>query len=162
MEFESAVAEAERQSASESMPEDDHCVLGEGHFKDTFVRNIVSGLISLQELERLPISTVDKILDEMKTVMSLTCEYSKDSILALLKEKCVNVEIQVLIVNQLQNNIFMSSVEAIDSSYKRRQYVMNHFPYVKPVTTDLGMNSHHKRKSYQYVPVFITIHAKVK
>lgn len=138
------------------------CMFNDTEDNNSYLKNLVHSLIRLQEFERLPLSTIDKIVDELKVSTCHAFEHAKSSVLTLLKNSGVNDETQKMVAYQLENNIFKSSVGAVDTVYKRKQYLTSHFPFVKPISINIGVNSKHKQRYYQYVPVLQTLKCMLK
>ena len=129
---------------------------------DTFQSTLFQSLMRLQELEHLPVSTLNTILDDMTCTVSQTLENSKAAVLSVLKENGVNEEIQTQVAEKMTGNIFQSVVSVMDTPYKRKKYLINKFDYVKPITISFGLNSKHKERQYQYVPILEVLKCMLK
>lgn len=133
-----------------------------GKFEEQFTYGIAQSLLKLQEVEYLPVSTLGKVVEEMKINVALTMDFTKASVLSILRNGGVNECIQESVAQNSVNNIFISAVSIIDTPYKRNLCFEKQCPMDKPVAIGLGKNSQHKTRTCQYVPVMESLKNMLK
>ena len=105
----------------------------------------------------IPYSTVNDIVREIFS------SYEKGATVTRIQVKKILVEegISPIIINRAMealdsNNPFEKAKEELLSEYKRKRYIEESFPYVKPVSVRLSMKNE-KAVCYQYVPIKQTL-----
>jgi hypothetical protein len=113
-------------------------------FEQNFMKGFSQMLLKIQESLHLPVSTVSIIVDEMKTIVHQSMEYTKEKVLSLLDCNNINEELKQKITAEFTSNIFSTSVNKFSTPYRRQQFVERNYQYVRPLTISLGLNAKHK------------------
>ena len=122
-------------------------------FEQNYMKGFSQMLLKIQESLHLPVSTVSIIVDEMKTIVHQSMEYTKEKVLSLLDCNNINEELKQKITAEFTSNIFSTSVNKFSTPYRRQQFVERNYQYVRPLTISLGLNAKHRLREYQYIPV---------
>ena len=92
-------------------------------FEQNFMKGFSQMLLKIQESLHLPVSTVSIIVDEMKTIVHQSMEYTKEKVLSLLDCNNFNEELKQKITAEFTSNIFSTSVNKFSTPYRRQQFV---------------------------------------
>ena len=75
-------------------------------FEQNFMKGFSQMLLKIQESLHLPVSTVSIIVDEMKTIVHQSMEYTKEKVLSLLDCNNINEKLKQKITAEFTSNIF--------------------------------------------------------
>ena len=96
-------------------------------FEQNFMKGFSQMLLKIQESLHLPVSTVSIIVDEMKTIVHQSMEYTKEKVLSLLDCNNINEELKQKITAEFTSNIFSTSVNKFSTPYRRQQFVERNY-----------------------------------
>ena len=136
------------------------------NLSNIFVRNLALFYLKLNAQYHVPSSTVQKIIQEMQAMHSISQNYLKDHIRSTLKEFSVGEEV----IDQISRNFVLNDIfdavhgdkGLLSTEFRRKQYFKKNFRYVAPVTMYLGFYKNGTKRHFEYVPIIETIQQLLK
>ena len=124
---------------------------------DVFTKSLAICFNTWMNISGIPYSTVNDIVREIFSSYEKGAKVTRIQVQKIL----VDEGISPIIINRAMealdsNNPFEKAKEELMSEYKRKQYIEESFPYVKPVSVRLSMKNE-KAVCYQYVPIKQTL-----
>ncbi|CAB3983976.1 hypothetical protein BSL78_01180 [Paramuricea clavata] len=116
----------------------------ESDISDLFVKNLALFYLKLNAKYHVPSSTVQKVIEEMQSMHSISQNLLKHRIKRKLTEFSVEKEVVDEVVQDFISNDIYNSVHCekgiLSTNFRRKQFFKDNFRYVEPVTINLGFD----------------------
>ena len=118
-----------------------------------FMRSLAVCINTWMNISGIPYSTVNQIVKEIFNSYEKGADVTKSKVKAVLQREGVSVATIENVLKTLErDDPFKKAKNELESEFKRKMYIKEHFANVEPVTVVLSA-ANEKVESYQYVPI---------
>ena len=118
-----------------------------------FMRSLAVCINTWMNISGIPYSTVNQIVKEIFNSYEKGADVTKSKVKAVLQREGVSVATIDNVLETLESDDpFKKAKNELESEFKRKMYIKEHFANVEPVTVVLSA-ANEKVESYQYVPI---------
>lgn len=116
-------------------------------------RNFALLQLKIQEKYMVPQGTVQKIMQDYKSIFQLNFENTVSKVKLAYENKNLDRETVEHVLSILEPNSLVTCFEQLNSIHNRKKFYKEEFSYVEPVELVLGVNNLNKDCVYQYIPI---------
>ncbi|XP_060064737.1 uncharacterized protein LOC132545086 [Ylistrum balloti] len=114
-------------------------------------------ILKLQEINHLPISTVDSIVQEIDSLYEQAFDQTEAKVINVLRQQGITGDIVSSVKDVFGKNHLKKCTELLKTNARRNSYWESSLTVVKPISVMLGRNSRHVKRVYQYIPILDSI-----
>lgn len=122
-------------------------------FKSLIERHFALFCLKLQEKHILPKTVRHTITNDVKTLIELFNEHSRDLLQFCLEETNINLDNHSNLKSLVKENLSGKCFDVIVSDYQFERYCIREFGLIEPVEYLLGYDSTGRKETFQYIPI---------
>lgn len=122
-------------------------------FRSLIERHFALFCLKLQEKHILPKTVRHTITHEVKILIELFNEQSKDLLKFCLEETNINIDNHSNLKSLVEDNLFGKCFDVIASDFQFERYCIREFGLIEPVEYLLGFDSTGRKETFQYIPI---------